>query len=174
MAEVTAVPLQPIRKGSLVKLWLGVLLVIAAGLALAWLTVPAMVKVVTVTPGMGGSPSADDVVVVNYTGKLPDGTVFDQGKSAPLPLGQGMIEGFNEGLTQMQKGGSYKLYIPARLGFGANPPPGTKIPADSDLEFDIDLVDFISRADYQRRMQMMQQLQQMQQQGGQAGPSAPQ
>ena len=162
----------PHGKGSLPKLWLGVLLVVAAGVALAWLTVPAMVKVVTEKPGMGGSPAADDVVYVNYTGKLPDGTVFDQGKGTELPLGEGMIVGFNQGLAQMQKGGSYTLYIPARLGFGASPPPGSKIPANSDLVFDIDLIDFMSRADYQRRMQMMQQLQQMQQNGQGGAPPA--
>jgi len=174
MAEVTAVPLQPIRKGSMFKLWLGVLLVIAAGVAIAWLTTPAMVSVTTVKPGMGGSPSADDVVYINYTGKLPDGTVFDQAKGAQLPLGGGIIPGFTQGMTQMQKGGSYTLHIPARLAYGANPPPGSKIPANSDLIFDIDLVDFMSRADFQRRMQIMQQMQQMQQQRNGKGPSAPQ
>ena len=169
MAEVTAVPLQPIRKGSMPKLWLGVLLVIAAGVALAWLSRPEMLRVVTEKPGIGGNPPADAVVYVNYTGKLPDGTVFDQGKGTELPLGEGMIEGFNQGLAQMQKGGSYTLYIPARLGFGANPPPSSNIPPNSDLIFDIDLIDFMSRADYQRRMQLMQQLQQ--QNGGQGAPA---
>ena len=43
------------------------------------------------------------------------------------------------------------------------------IPANSDLIFDIDVIDFMSEADFQRRMQMMQQLQQMQQQQGGAG-----
>src|SRR5437870_5876365 len=31
----------------------------------------------TITPGTGASPTADDVVKVNYEGKLVDGTVFD-------------------------------------------------------------------------------------------------
>lgn len=169
MAEVTAVPLQPIRKGAVAKLWLGVVLVLLAGVALAWFTVPATVTVTTVKAGIGGSPSADDVVYVNYTGKLSDGTVFDKGKGVQFPLGEGMIAGFTQGLTQMQKGGSYTLYIPAQLGFGANPPPNSKIPPNSDLVFDIDLIDFMSRADYQRRMQIMQKLQQMQQQKNGAG-----
>lgn len=169
MAEVTHVPLQPIRKGSLPKLWLGVLLLVVLGVALAWLTVPAMVKVTTQAPGMGASPTADDVVMVNYTGKLPDGQVFDQAQNAPLPLGEGMIPGFTEGLAQMQKGGKYTLEIPAAKAYGAHPPEGSPIPPNANLTFEIDLLDFMSKADFQRRMQMMQQFQQMQQQQQQKG-----
>jgi FKBP-type peptidyl-prolyl cis-trans isomerase FkpA len=173
MAEVTHVPLQPIRKGSLPKLWIGVVLLIALGAALAWLTVPAVVTVITRTAGLGGHPTADDVVYINYTGKLPDGTVFDQQKGAPLPLGQGMIPGFTEGLTQMQKGGKYTMEIPASKAYGAHPPEGSPIPPNTTLTFDIDLLDFMSKADFQRRMQMMQQLQQMQQQKAAQGAGAP-
>jgi FKBP-type peptidyl-prolyl cis-trans isomerase FkpA len=176
MAEVTAVPLQPIRKGSLVKLWLGVIALIAAGAALAWLTVPGKVSVTTITAGMGASPTDDDVVYINYVGKLADGKVFDQGQGVPLPL-KGMIPGFTEGLKQMQKGGKYTLEIPAAKGYGAeektNPQTGeVVIPANSDLTFDIDLLDFMSRSDFERRAQMMQQLQQMQQQK-EAGAAPP-
>lgn len=178
MAEVTAVPLQPIRKGSLVKLWLGVLALIAAGSALAWFTVPGRVSVTTITAGMGGSPTVEDVVLINYVGKLSDGKVFDQGQGVPLPL-KGMIPGFTEGVVQMQKGGKYTLEIPAAKGYGAeektNPQTGeVVIPANSDLTFDIDLLDFMSLADYQRREAMMQQLQQMQQQKQAGAPPPPQ
>ncbi|HEX7709492.1 MAG TPA: FKBP-type peptidyl-prolyl cis-trans isomerase [Sphingomonadaceae bacterium] len=172
MAEISHAPLQPIRKGSLPKLWAGVILLIALGVFLAWLTVPAAVKVITRTPGTGGSPTADDVVYINYTGKLPDGTVFDQQQGAPLPLGGGMIPGFTEGLTQMQKGGKYTLEIPASKAYGAHPPEGSPIPPNSKLTFDIDLLDFMSKADFQRRMQMMQQMQQMQRQQGASGAQA--
>ena len=34
--SVTQVPLRPIKRGALAKLWLGILLLIAAGLLLAW------------------------------------------------------------------------------------------------------------------------------------------
>ena len=44
MAEVTRVPNQPIRKGSLTKLWLGIAVVLVAALALAWWTVPAAAR----------------------------------------------------------------------------------------------------------------------------------
>ena len=77
MAEVTRVPLQPIAKGSLAKLWLGLLLVLALAAGLAYWAMPAGVEVDTLTEGEGPTPSESDVVFVKYTGKLPDGTVFD-------------------------------------------------------------------------------------------------
>jgi FKBP-type peptidyl-prolyl cis-trans isomerase FkpA len=174
MAEVTQVPLQPVKKSSLAKLWIGVVLAIVLGAGLAWLTVPAGVKVTETHAGVGAHPTKTDVVIVNYTGKLADGTVFDQGQNSPLPLGQGMIKGFVEGLVQMQKGGKYTLWIPSEKGYGAeertNPMTGeVVIPANSDLTFDVEVVDFMSEADFQRRMQMLQQLQQMQQGGGAPG-----
>ncbi len=46
----------------------------------------------------------------------------------------------------MRKGGSYHVRIPPELGYGAQSPPG--IPANSELDFDIHVVD-VARA--QRR-----------------------
>ena len=179
MAEVTQVPLQPVKKGSLAKVWLGVALAVVLGGGLAWLTVPAGVSVTEITPGVGPFPGKSDVVIVNYVGKLADGgKIFDQGKNVPIPLGQGTIGGFAEGLVKMQKGGKYTLEIPAEKAYGAepqtNPATGEEvIPANSDLTFEIDLLEFMSEADFQRRMQMIQQLQQMQQGQGAAPGGAP-
>lgn len=169
MTEVTRVPLLPIRKGSLPKLWLGVAAVALAGAGLAVASVPSGVEVTQITAGSGAFPAADDVVLVNYVGKLENGKVFDQGQRAPLPLGQ-MIPGFAEGLQKMQKGGKYTLEIPAAKGYGAeekaNPQTGeVVIPANSDLVFEIELLDFISNEQFQQ----MQQMQQMMQQQGQPG-----
>jgi FKBP-type peptidyl-prolyl cis-trans isomerase FkpA len=176
MVEVTQVPLQPVKKSSLAKLWIGVVLAIVLGAGLAWLTVPAAVKVTETKAGIGAHPDKTDVVIINYVGKLKTGKVFDQGQNVTIALGQGTIKGFVEGLVKMQKGGTYTLFIPSDKGYGAeeksNPQTGeVVIPANSDLTFDIDLVDFMSEADFQRRMQMMQQLQQMQQQQGGAAPA---
>lgn len=180
--SVTAVPLRPVKKSALWILWTGIVLLvgIAIGFALAgtdykWPWEPS-VSVVTVKEGTGGSPAADDVVLVNYTGKLADGTKFDSAEQAPLDLGQ-MIPGFGQGLTQMKQGGKYTLKIPAELGYGAeeksDPQTGkVVIPANSDLVFDVELLEFKTKAEIeelQRQMQMMQQqmMQQQQQPGGQ-------
>ena len=170
MTEVTRVPLLPIRKGSLPKLWVGVAAVALAGAGLAWAVVPAGVRVVEVAAGTGASPAGDDVVLVNYVGKLKDGTEFDRGEQAALPL-DAMIPGFAEGLRKMAKGGTYRLEIPSEKGYGGqertNPQTGeVAIPANSDLVFEVELLDFISGMDFQR-MQQMQQM--MQQQGGAEG-----
>lgn len=185
MAEVTRVPLQPIRKGSLTKLWIGLAVVLVAALALAWWAMPRSVALEEVTAGTGGSPGENDVAFIHYVGKLPDGTVFDQSQDMPLPvegifpegtpmpLEEGAtIPGFREGLLQMQKGGKYELTIPADQAYGASPPPGSPIPANSDLVFEVELVDFMSRQDFERRVQAIQQMMQMQQ-GAQGAPGAP-
>ncbi|MDZ4308186.1 FKBP-type peptidyl-prolyl cis-trans isomerase [Allopontixanthobacter sp.] len=178
MTEITRVPLHPIAKGSLTKLWLGVVAVILIGAGIAYSAVPAGVSVDTVTAGTGPNPAATDVVLVNYTGKLADGTVFDEGQQTPLPL-EGMIPGFREGAMKMQKGGTYVLTIPSEKGYGeeskANPQTGEEvIPANSDLVFDVELIDFMSLQDFQARMAEMQQMQQMiqQQQQQQGAPGA--
>ena len=178
MTEVTRVPLQPIKKGSLGKLWLGVAAVALAGAGLAWVNVPAGVHVTQITAGKGESPGPTDVVLINYVGKLKNGKVFDQADRAPMPL-DGVVPGFQEGIVQMKKGGKYRLEIPASLGYGSeektNPQTGeVSIPANSDLMFDIELLDFISREQFQQMMQMQQMQQQMMQQGGApGGPGGP-
>ena len=168
MTEITRVPLHPIAKGSLTKLWLGVIAVILIGAGIAYAAIPGGVTVETVTAGTGPNPAATDVVLVNYTGKLSDGTVFDEGQQTPLPL-EGMIPGFREGAMQMQKGGTYVMTIPSEKGYGAeskvNPQTGEEvIPANSDLVFDVELIDFMSLEDFQARMAEMQQMMQQQQQ----------
>ena len=185
MTEITRVPLQPIAKGSLTKLWLGVAGAVLLGAGVAWATMPGGVEVDTLTAGTGPNPGPSDVVFVKYTGKLADGTVFDQSKELPFPTGglipdgmpmqvSGVVPGFAEGLQQMQKGGKYRLTIPADKAYGATPPPGAPIPPNADLVFDVELVDFMSEPEAQRRFQVLQQMmQQRQQQQAPAGKGAP-
>lgn len=178
MTEITRVPLHPIAKGSLTKLWLGIIAVILLGAGIAYASMPGGVDVETVTAGAGPNPAATDVVLVNYTGKLKDGTVFDEGQQTPLPL-EGMIPGFKEGAMKMQKGGKYVMTIPSAKAYGAeakmNPQTGQEaIPANSDLVFDVELIDFMSLEDFQARMAQMQQMMEMQQQQQGAPPAPPQ
>ena len=171
MTEITRVPLLPIAKGSLLKIWLGVALVIAAGVALSWKSMPALVTVKTVQAGEGASPGMGDVAVINYKGTLKDGTVFDEAQQAPLPL-QGVVPGFTKALMQMQIGGKYHVVIPAKLGYGDR--QNGPIPPNSDLTFDIELLQFMPMQEFQQRMQMMRQMQQQQmQQGQKGGPAGP-
>jgi FKBP-type peptidyl-prolyl cis-trans isomerase FkpA len=167
MTEITRVPLPPIAKGSLTKLWVGLAAAALAAGGIAWAAMPLQVDVDTITAGHGPSPSLADVAVINYKGTLPDGKVFDQASSAVFPM-QGVIPGFTKALEQMQAGGHYKVHIPAELAYGAEERPG--IPANSDLDFDIEVLAFMSREQYIQQMQMMQALQQ---QGGDPHGEAP-
>lgn len=187
MTEITRVPIQPVAKGSLTKLWIGVILAILVGAGLAWAAIPRGLSVDTLVAGTGPTPKIGEVVWVKYKGSLAaDGTVFDESRDIPLPV-QGLfpegspfpleegatIPGFFNGLQQMQKGGKYTLFIPAEQAYGASPPQGSPIPANADLKFDIEVVDIMSRATFDRNLQVLQQT--MQAQMGQQGqPQAPQ
>ncbi len=97
--------------------------------------------------GSGDKPVDESIALLNYRGYLAsDGTIFDANNRAPLPV-KGVIPGFAEGLKLMQRGGRYKLCIPSALGYGAA--AKGPIPANSDLVFDVDLLDFKSIAELQ-------------------------
>ena len=51
--------------------------------------------------------------------------------------------------------------------YGADVPPGSPIPPNADLTFEVELVDFMSRAEFDRRIQTITQM--MQQQGAMMG-----
>lgn len=172
MTEITRVPLQPIARGALTKLWIGVAAVALAAGGIAYAALPPSVQVETVQAGEGPSPTRDDVALVNYKGMLADGTVFDEGKQAVFPVSE-VIPGFTKALEQMQKGGKYRIVIPAELGYGDE--QAGDIPPGSDLTFDVELLDFKSRAEIEQQQRIMQQMQQMQMQQGGApnGPPPP-
>jgi FKBP-type peptidyl-prolyl cis-trans isomerase FkpA len=92
--------------------------------------------------GKGDKPGADAKVKVNYKGMLTsDGKEFDSGQGTEFKVG-GVIPGFAQGLQLMQPGGSYRLCIPSKLGYGeAGSGP---IPANADLVFEVDLLSFIT------------------------------
>jgi FKBP-type peptidyl-prolyl cis-trans isomerase FkpA len=183
MTEITRVPIQPVAKGSLTKLWIGVILAVLVGAGLAWAAVPRGVSVDTEVAGTGPMPKNGDVVFIKYKGKLAaDGTVFDESRDIPLPvegifpegtpfpLEEGAtIPGFFEGLKQMQKGGKYDLFIPADKAYGATPPQGAPIPPNADLEFEIEVIDIMTKATFERNLGILQQAMQSQMGGAQGG-----
>lgn len=91
--------------------------------------------------GTGASPKATDEVLVHYTGKLIDGSVFDssvqRGEPISFPL-NGVIAGWTEGLQLMKEGGKYIFFIPSELAYGDS---GTgPIPGGSTLIFEVELI----------------------------------
>jgi len=98
-------------------------------------------KILTAGDAKAASPSAADKVVVNYRGKLLDGSEFDssyaRGTTATFPV-SGVIKGWSEAMQLMKPGAKWQLWVPPELGYDASPRPG--IPAGSLLAFEVELV----------------------------------
>ncbi len=169
MSTVTAVPLLPVKRSYLVYLWIGIALLVISAFALARqgddpLARNARAKGVVTTPsglqykvlekGTGTTkPTDTDVALVEYEGKLLNGTTFDKSQQpTPMPVA-GVVPGFSEALKLMPKGSKYRVWIKPSLGYGdkATGP----IPANSALVFDIKLLDFLPES-VVRQMQAQQ------------------
>ncbi len=95
--------------------------------------------------GSGAVVKADSKITANYTGAVAaTGVVFQSsldngGQPFTTTLTQ-VIPGWTTGIPGMKVGGERRLLIPAAYAYGANPPPGSGIPANADLVFDITLL----------------------------------
>jgi len=139
--SVSQVPLRPVAKGTLVRLWLAIAALIALAYAIAYYGAGQFktVAVDTVTAGSGPYITEMDGVIIEYTGRTEDGTVFDttEGRGPAPFLVMQVVPGFRQALTEMQQGGRYKIMIPGRLAYGPNPPAGSPIGPNEDLSFDV-------------------------------------
>jgi len=94
--------------------------------------------------GDGQEVEKFNIVTVNYTGLLENGTKFDSSLNPGrtpfrFTVGAGqVIKGWDEGLMGMKVGGKRKLTIPPELGYGSR--DNGPIPANSTLIFEIDLL----------------------------------
>lgn len=95
--------------------------------------------------GTGAEVHAGATVSVHYTGAVAaTGAVFQSSKDfGPNPVTfplSGVIKGWTDGIPGMKVGGTRRLVIPAAMAYGATPPPGSGIPANADLVFDVELI----------------------------------
>jgi FKBP-type peptidyl-prolyl cis-trans isomerase len=86
-----------------------------------------------------------DSLVVNYTGRLADGTKFDSSLDRGVPfefrIGDGkVIAGWEKGLLDMKVGEKRVLTVPAEMGYGTRGAGGI-IPPNASLIFDVELVE---------------------------------
>jgi FKBP-type peptidyl-prolyl cis-trans isomerase len=96
--------------------------------------------------GEGLEAEKFDILTVNYTGKLEDGTVFDSSKNPgrdpfrfTVGLGQ-VIRGWDEGFVGMKIGGTRTLTIPPEMGYGVRG-AGDAIPPNATLIFEVELLE---------------------------------
>lgn len=95
--------------------------------------------------GEGVEAKAGDVVIVDYTGWLPNGTIFDSSVPRAEPfqfrLGGGqVIKGWDEGVAGLKPGGRRLLVIPPDLGYGSRG-AGGMIPPGATLIFEVELIE---------------------------------
>jgi len=97
----------------------------------------------------GGEPAVEgDFMIVDYVGKLTDGTKFDasfdRGEPFRYQYPGALIQGWLRAAEGMATGDRIRIYVPAALGWGER--SMQRIPANSDVIFDIECV-FIERTE---------------------------
>ncbi len=100
-------------------------------------------QVVDAVSGSGPEVIPGARITAHYTGALcVDGTIFqsshDFGEPVTFSLNQ-VIEGWRKGVPGMHVGGVRRIMIPASMAYGER--VTGNIPANSDLVFDIELID---------------------------------
>ena len=112
------------------------------------LETPTGLRYLVRAPGAGtDTPKRDQIVTVNYTGRLLDGekkfdASADHGGPFNFVVGENrVIPGWDEALLAMHKGEKRTLIVPFWLAYGEKGIRGT-IPPNATLVFDVELVDF--------------------------------
>ena len=95
-----------------------------------------------ITEGTGAIPKSNDVVLVNYHGRLLSGKEFDSSakhgdKPARFPVNR-VVRGWTEALQLMNTGSKWEIYLPANLAYGDNGNAPTIEPG-ATLVFDMEL-----------------------------------
>ena len=108
---------------------------------------PTGLYVQDVVTGEGARADSGDIVVVHYTGWLPQGREFDSSRGDEpfeVAIGYGrVIQGWDQGIVGMKVGGQRRLVIPPALGYGER--GSGPIPGNSTLVFDVELLDVVDR-----------------------------
>ncbi|MBI4569320.1 MAG: FKBP-type peptidyl-prolyl cis-trans isomerase [Planctomycetes bacterium] len=105
---------------------------------------PSGIRYKVLRAGEGDPPEPADTAVCHYVGWLagredkPFDSSYKAGRPAELPV-RHLIKGFTEMLLDMRPGEKRHVVIPAALAYGARGSP-PEIPANSDLQFEIELL----------------------------------
>ena len=91
------------------------------------------------------------LITAHYVGRLQDGTQFDssydKGRPFQCVIGTGrVIKGWDLGIMGMKVGGKRTLNVPSHLAYGERE-IGAHIKPNSDLNFEIELLEVLTRDD---------------------------
>lgn len=109
--------------------------------------------------GAGDAPQPDEMVEVNYTASLVDGTKFETTQGvAPikLKLSDVNLKGFVEAAGMMKPGAKWKLILPHELGFGEHGRPPI-IPGKATVIFDVELLRVVKEANMDEYIKQVEQ-----------------
>ncbi|MGJ8682875.1 FKBP-type peptidyl-prolyl cis-trans isomerase [Paraglaciecola sp.] len=109
------------------------------------------VKIEDLIEGTGKAAQKSALITAHYRGFLADGTEFDssykKGQAFQTVLSKKrVIQGWFIGLQGMKVGGKRRLFVPASLAYGERT-VGDMVPANSDLTFEIELLEVLTRDD---------------------------
>lgn len=101
-------------------------------------------QIIDIIPGTGAEVPAGATITAHYTGALcKNGIIFQSSHDFGQPVTFGLdqvIRGWTEGVPGMKVGGMRRLIIPSDMAYGSVR-AAANIPPNSDLVFDIELVD---------------------------------
>ncbi len=104
--------------------------------------------------GIGVQPADTSTVLINYKGSFINGEMFDQNPDEPVLIDlRRVIQGWTIGIPKLKEGTKAILYIPANLAYGAR--GRDRIPSNSTLVFDVELVKVMTPADIEDYMKKM-------------------
>lgn len=89
--------------------------------------------------GEGDPIKQTAMLSASYTGKLLDGTVFDEQKKPVELTLKNLVHGWREIAHYLKPGGKATIILPPQLGYGQQKLP--KIPENSILLFELEIVD---------------------------------
>lgn len=105
--------------------------------------------------GAGVFPQPGDYIKLNYVGKLTNEQIFDQSEAQnPFVFQLGyreVIRGWDKGIPFFQVGSKGQLFIPSELAYGRFG-AGKMIPPHTDLIFEIEVLEIMDAAAYDRYM----------------------
>ena len=191
MSAVTAVPLRPLARGSVLKLWVavGLLVLAAAGIGwwgTGWMQTQALesgARYRVLAAGTGPAFTEQDAAAMQIrlhlnavdAPVLRDTAADEDGAQPVVTTFNQLPPGMRPAATHFRAGGRYVLWIPAATYLGGPVPPGAPFTSSDTLVLEVEVLQIAAgqaMALEARRMQAIEQRRQMMEQMQQGGNSA--